>query len=231
MPPWTAILTKWCVYVAKWAGDTHSFISSDGLTLFIHTLDVYVKKFEIPPVTLSSAPPAPPPTAAQLRFTNRHLRKLQRAEELYTELAELRAQVYLLIFTDRSSEDDPGVRCIPGYGIATESGIRVTNYMPLHLRQTNNAPELYAAVRALQNVCNTRIAICTDSEYVLLGAHGAAKRWQCRLWRGSSGKMAYVRLWQTSSRNYPTPTGKSSWSRCRHTLTSLAMRRPTNSQK
>ena len=83
---------------------------------------------------------------------------------------------------------------IAGYGIATESGIRVTNYVPLHLRQTNNAVELYAAVRALQIVSNTRIAICTDSEYVLLGAQGAAKRWQCRGERGSSGKVACVDL-------------------------------------
>ena len=150
-------------------------------------------------------PPAPTPTAAQLCSTNRHLRKLQRAEEPCTELAELRAQGYLLIFTDGSSDDEPGVGRIAGYGISTESGIRVTNYVPVHLCQPNNATELYAAVRALQIVSNTRIAICIDSEYVLLGAQGAAKRWQYRGWRGSSGKVACVDLSQTLLQELSNP--------------------------
>ena len=99
----------------------------------------------------------------------------KRAEELYTELAELRAQGYLFIFTNGSSEDEPRVGRIAGYSIATESGVRVTNYMPLHLCQTNNAEELYAAVRALQFLPNTKFAICTNSDYVLHGAKGGQK--------------------------------------------------------
>ena len=77
--------------------------------------------------------------------------------------------------------------------------------MPLHLRQTNNAAELYTAVQALQIISNTRIAICTDSEYVLLGAQGAAERWQCRGCRGSSGKVACVDLWQTLLQELSNP--------------------------
>ena len=172
-------MTKWCLYLTKWTTDTHRFISPDDLTLFLHTLEVYIDKSYIPPVSLSSAPLAPPPHGGAITL-HQPPSKLQRAEELYTELAELRTQGYLLIFTDGSSEDEPGVGRIAGYSIATESGIRVTNYVPVHLRQTNNAAELYAAVQALRIVPNTKIAICTDCEYVLLGAQGAAQRWQCR---------------------------------------------------
>ena len=157
------------------------------------------------------SPLHPPPTPAQLRSTNRHLAKLQRAEELYTGLVELRARGYLLIFTNGSSEDEPGVGRIAGYGIATESGVQVTSYMPLQLRQTNNAAGVYAAIRALQIVPNTKIAICTNSEYVLLGAQGAAKRWQCQGWRGSSGKVSCVELWQTLLQELSNPDREILW--------------------
>ena len=60
-PPWTAFLTKWCSYLAKWATNTHRFIGDDDLTLFMHTLEVYIEKHYIPPVTLSSAPPCTSP--------------------------------------------------------------------------------------------------------------------------------------------------------------------------
>ena len=83
--------------------------------------------------------------------------------------------------------------------------------MPLHLSQTNNAAELYAAVLALQIVPNTKITICTYSEYVLLGAQGAAKRWQCRGWRGSSGKVSCVDLWQTLLPELSNPDREILW--------------------
>ena len=102
-PPWAAFLSKRCPYLAKWAVEPHRFITTDQLTLFLNTLEVHLEKFYIPPITLSRDPPAPPPMAAQQKAANGRLHKLQRAEELETELAELRKQDSLLIFTDGSS--------------------------------------------------------------------------------------------------------------------------------
>ena len=70
---------------------------------------------------------------------------------------------------------------------------------------------LYAVVRALQIVTNTKIAICTDCEYVLLGAQGVAKRWQCRGWRGSSAKVACVDLWPTLKQELSNPDREILW--------------------
>ena len=180
----------------KWATATHCFITTDQLTLFCHTLEVYLDKSYIPLITLSQQPPAPPPTAAQRQAANRKLRKLQRAEELESELHDLRKQGYLLVLIDGSSDDEPGVGCIARYGIATEGGHRIDNHMPVHLRQTNNAAELYAALPALKIFPNEHIALCIDSAYVILGAQGATQRWKSRGWRGSSGRVACIELWE-----------------------------------
>ena len=74
------------------------------------------------------------------------------------------------MYTDGSSNDEPGVDRIAGYGIATESGIRISQFVPTHLQQTNNFAELYAAVLSLKIVPDIRIAICTDSSCAILGA-------------------------------------------------------------
>ena len=52
-----------------------------------------------------------------------------------------------------------------------------------------------AALRVLQLFTSGDIAICTDSEYVILGAVGAARRWRLRGWKGSSGPVSNVSLW------------------------------------
>ena len=68
--------------------------------------------------------------------------------------------------------------------------------MPIASRQTNKAAELMAALRALQMFTTGTIAICTDSQYVILGATGAARRWKLRGWKGSSGPVSNVALWE-----------------------------------
>ena len=62
------------------------------------------------------------------------------------------------------------------------------------LRQTNNTAELLAAIRALQIFTCGKMA--TDSEYVFLGATGAARRWQLKGWVGSKGPVSNVPLWK-----------------------------------
>ena len=48
------------------------------------------------------------------------------------------------------------------------------------MKQANNAVELMAALHALQLHTTRKIAICSDSKYVLLGICGAAKRWRVK---------------------------------------------------
>ena len=83
--------------------------------------------------------------------------------------------------------------------------------MLVHLRQTNNAPELYAALQALKIFPNQRIALCTDSAYVILGAHGAAHRWKSRHWQGSSGCVACIELWEELLQEISQPNREILW--------------------
>ena len=91
--------------------------------------------------------------------------------------------------------EDPVGR-LAGYGIFSEHQIAIAAYVPDHLRQTNNTAELFAALRALQIFISGEIAICTDSQHVMLGADGAARRWKLRGWVGSSGLVPNVPLWE-----------------------------------
>ena len=63
------------------------------------------------------------------------------------------------------------------------------------MKQTNNAAELMAVLRELQSHRKGKIAICSGSEYVLLGVRGAAKRWKIKGWVGSCGRIGDVSLW------------------------------------
>ena len=68
--------------------------------------------------------------------------------------------------------------------------------MPDEYRQTNNSAELLAVIRALRIFSTGVIAICTDSQYLVLGATGAARRWRVRGWIGSSGPVSNVPVWE-----------------------------------
>ena len=114
---------------------------------------------------------------------------------------------YTLVFTDGSSAETEGVGRVPGYGIYAHPDISISAYVPVHLRQTNNTAGLLAVIRALQIFTFGEIAICTDSEYVFLGATGAARRWKLRGWTGSSGPVSNVPLWELLLDTLSTHTG------------------------
>ena len=110
------------------------------------------------PFTRMSNPPPPPPPPPLLQDT---------AEQGFT-----------LVFTDGSSEKFDGVGRLGGYGVFRQDGQSIAEHMPIGIKQTNNAAELMAALRDLRLHTHGKVAICSDSEYVLLGVHGVAKR--CR---------------------------------------------------
>ena len=72
--------------------------------------------------------------------------------------------------------------------------------------KTNNA-ELYAALQPTDQ----RIAECTDSAYVILGAQGAAQGWKSRGWRGSSGRVACIELWEALLQESSKPGRELVW--------------------
>ena len=68
---------------------------------------------------------------------------------------------------------------------------------PANFRRTINTAELYGAIQALRSTSAARVAVCTDSTCVYLGATGAAFRWKARGWLNSAGsKVPDVALWE-----------------------------------
>ena len=90
-----------------------------------------------------------------------------------------------------SGQVEPGVGRLEGYGIFCDSWA----YVPTNHRQTNKAHFL-AVLRALQIFTSGEVTICTDSQYVILGAVSAARRWKIRGWVGSSGPVSNVHFWE-----------------------------------
>ena len=141
-------------------------------------------------------PPTPPPTRAKARATARQMRKLEKAEELQEVLQDLQDQGIPRVYTDGSSAVEGPAGRLAGYGIFCEHHTSIAAYVPDEYRQTNNSAELLAVIRALKIFHTGDIALCTDSQYVILGASGAARRWRLRGWVGSSGPVSNVPLWE-----------------------------------
>ena len=85
---------------------------------------------------------------------------------------------------------------VGGYGIYAPGLHAIGAHLPPGLRQTNNTAELYAAIQAIKLFPSGKIAICTDSSLVVLGATGKAKKWELNNWVGSNGPLSNVELWK-----------------------------------
>ena len=66
----------------------------------------------------------------------------------------------------------------------------------LSFSRVHHAAELTVALRALQMHPTGKVAICSDSEYGLLGVRGAAKRWKIKGWVGSCGPVSNICVWE-----------------------------------
>ena len=194
---WSRFVSIWIATLKLWATCPSSIpISDHDLHLFIGALQSLLHDGVLQHPHLRVTPPTPPPSKKQRKETARRLRKQQRAAELEGIFDTLSADGYTLVFTDGSSAETEGVGRVAGYGIYAHPDISISAYVPVHFRQTNNTAELLAVVRALQILSFGKVAICTDSEYVFLGATGAARRWKLRGWTGSSGPVSNVPLWE-----------------------------------
>ena len=84
-----------------------------------------------------------------------------------------------LVFADGSSAVEEGIGRLVGYGIFCHDCVSIVASVRCDRRQTNNSAELLAALRALQLFTleeTTEVAICTDSQFVILSTSGAARR-------------------------------------------------------
>ena len=146
---------------------------------------------------LEPTPPTPPPTKARLRAKRRLERKMRSLHKLIAHLDSIEDQGYILVFTDGSSERFEGLGYVGGYGVFSNLPVSLSAPVPIHMKQTINTAEFPAAMQALRLHANEpKVAICTDSEYVLKGAQGAARRWQARGWVGSAGPVSNIPLWK-----------------------------------
>ena len=135
------------------------------------------------------------------------MRKQKRAAELEGTFDALRFQGYTLVYTDGSSTELEGVGRVAGYRTYVHPDVSIAAHVPVSLRQTNNTAELPAAIRALQIFTFRKIAICTHSWYVLLGAAGPARRWLLRGWVGSKGPVSNVPPWEVLLETLSTHNG------------------------
>ena len=79
-----------------------------------------------------------------------------------------------------------------GFGIfsqadSTSPEILLSEPMPLNIRHTNNAAELGGGgggVQVLRQVPGRKLAILSDSEYLVRGAQGKVQQWQGTAWVG-----------------------------------------------
>ena len=126
--------------------------------------------FPSPKTNFTNTPPTPPLLSKrQARNTARKLRKLQKAEELQEELQDLSDSAIPLVYTDGSSAVEDHAGHLAGYGIFCEKQVSIVAFVPDDYRQTNTSAELLAVIRALRILSTGDIAICTDSQYVILG--------------------------------------------------------------
>jgi ribonuclease HI len=102
----------------------------------------------------------------------------------------------ITIFTDGAAKGNPGPG---GYGAVISQGDTITEIGGHKARTTNNEMELQAVVAALQLVQGSgqKVAIYTDSKYVVEGANGWIFGWVKNGWQTKSGTDVLNKaLWQ-----------------------------------
>ena len=193
----SGFVTRWVKRLSIWQQIQVWVLSPKTLSVFI---DVVLSSASDTPVaypSLGAIPPTPPPSRAQLRAARRLERKLRSLDKLNKHLETLESKGFLLIYTDGSSEHFPTVGRVGGYGVYSAAGVEVSDFVPLHMKQTINSAELLDTLVALQrHADHPKIALCADCEYVLLAVKGAPRRWKINCWRGSSGPVSNVPLWE-----------------------------------
>ena len=98
-----------------------------------------------------------------------------------------------------------------GYGIYVDGLLSIGVHLPPSMRQNNNTAEIFAAVQALKAFPEGKVAICTDSALVFLGATGKARKWALNNWVGSRGPLSNVGLWTDLLSELELHQGEVTW--------------------
>jgi len=102
---------------------------------------------------------------------------------------------FVEIFTDGACSGNPGAG---GYGVILRSGEREKEFSGCDPMTTNNRMELTAAVKgleALKKPC--RVALVTDSNYVVQGMKSWIFQWMKNSWKNSQKQQVLNRdLWE-----------------------------------
>ena len=96
-----------------------------------------------------------------------------------------------------------------GYAIFCDGLHAIGAHVPPSL--TNNTAELYAALQAIKLFPGGKLAICTDSALVFLGASGKAHKWALNNWVGSKGPLSNVALWKELLTELDSPSRDIKW--------------------
>ena len=174
---WHQFVRLWAARATSWLTLKRPTIVHRDIKLFADYLLSLVSEGKLLHPNLQHTPPTPPISKAQLRKQ----RKLEKAERdshnLNAYLTDLIERGCTIVFIDGSSEKVSGVGFVGGYGIYSENPHAISSHLPINIRQTNNAPEIFAAIHTLKLVFPTmKVAICTDSSLVYVGATGKAQK-------------------------------------------------------
>ena len=126
-------------------------------------------------------------------------------------LSDLEDRGFTIVYVDGSSEKVAGVGFVGEYGIYLEGNLAISAYLPTHLHQTNNTAEIYAAPQTLKLFPIGKVAVCTDSSLVHLGATGKAKKWALNNWVGSRGPLSNVEPWKELLTEFESPHRTVKW--------------------
>ncbi len=102
----------------------------------------------------------------------------------------------IIIYTDGGCRGNPG---IGGWGVWLRHGRHDKKLKGSEPDTTNNQMELMAAIKALEAIKSTNIAIdlFTDSKYVMNGINDWIKGWKVKGWKTANKKpVKNVELWK-----------------------------------
>ncbi len=102
----------------------------------------------------------------------------------------------IIIYTDGGCRGNPG---IGGWGVWLRYSDHDKKLQGAEYDTTNNRMELIAAIRALEAIKSSNIAIdlFTDSKYVMIGISEWIKNWKAKSWKTANKKpVKNIDLWQ-----------------------------------
>ena len=155
---------------------------------------------------IQPTPPTPPISKAQLQKQRKLDKAARYSLKLDAYLSDLEDRGFTIVYVDGSSEKVTGVGFVGTYGIYCEGNLAISAYLHTHLRQTNNTAEIYAALQTLKRFPTGKVAVCTNSSLMQLGATGKAKKWALNNWVGPRGPLSNVELWKELLTELESPT-------------------------